>query len=146
MTASGTRPWAWGLALVLLFAACSRGVIVERDGQGGIFSMGGSSREYWKGNAKVGRLWTAGGVTLCRSEPDVVARIVSIRPVEVVGAMRVVAIHVRTSRRPPADATFADYDPLVHLFNGPGPAPPNALPPPGTWSPPPATRRGSARS
>jgi hypothetical protein len=94
--------------------------------------MGDSgSREHWNARVEVGMMWTGGGVTLCRNRPDVVARIVSIRPVEVVGAMRVVAIHVRTSRRMRPDATFADYDPLVHLVNGPGPAPPNALPPAG---------------
>lgn len=125
------RSKACVLAVLLVTAACSRGLVTEQDGQGGILSMGGTSREYWRGRAEVGQMWTAGGVTLCRSTPDVVARIVSIEPVKVTGEVRVDAIHVRTSLRPPPDLGFEDWDPNVHLFNGPGPAPSNALPPAG---------------
>ncbi len=127
----GARSGAALLAVLALAAACSRGVIVEQDGEGGILSNGGVLRGSWNGRTQVGELWTKGGVTLCRTSPGVVARIVSIRPVQVEGAVRVVAIHVRTSLRPPADATVEDYNPLVHLVNGPGPAPPNAREPAG---------------
>lgn len=120
------------LALLAFAGACSRGVIVEQDGEGGILSTGGGGwSEYWHGDAVVGQLWTKGGITLCRTRRDVVARIVSVRPAKVVGELRVVAIKVRTAFRLPADQTFEDYDPLRHLFNGPGPGPPNARDPAG---------------
>jgi len=119
------------LAALVVQAACSRGTVIEQDGQGGIFSMKGESTGYWHGRAIIGQMWTAGGVTLCRSTPDVVARVVSIEPVKVTGEVRVDAIRVRTSLRPPPDLPVDDWDPNVYLFNGPGPAPSNALSPAG---------------
>ncbi len=121
-----------GLALALLLAtACSRGLVVERDGDGGIVSSGGVVTGHLNHITGVGQTWTAGGETLCRTAEDVVARIVSIEPVKVVGEVRVDAIKVRSAYRQPADEGFEDWDPLTELFNGPGPGPPNGRPPAG---------------
>lgn len=119
--------------LLVVVAVRSRGVVVERDGEGGIISSGGVGHGYLNGkdNTKVGRAWTSGGETLCRTAEDVVARIVSIEPVEVVGEVRVEAIKVRSAYRPPPDQRFEDWDPMTQLFNGPGPGPPNAREPAG---------------
>lgn len=125
------------LAAGLLAAACAArfpGPLVEEtDGEGGIVSSGGQVTGYLKASwtMRVGDAWTSGGRTLCRTAPDVKARIVSIEPVQVVGEVRVEAIRVRPAFRQPADEGFEDYDPLVHLFNGPGPGPPNAREPAG---------------
>jgi hypothetical protein len=116
--------------LLVVVAVRSRGVVVERDGEGGIISSGGVGHGYLNGkdNTEVGGIWTSGGETLCRTAEDVVARIVSIEPVKVVGEVRVEAIKVRSAYRPPPDE---EGDPLVHLFNGPGLGPPNARAPAG---------------
>ena len=49
------------LAALLVTSACSRGLITEKDGQGGVFSMKGASRGYFHGRAEIGQLWTSGG-------------------------------------------------------------------------------------
>jgi hypothetical protein len=116
------------LAALLVATACSRSLITEQDGQGGVFSMKGASRGYFHGRAEIGQLWTGGGVLLCRSTPDVVARIVSIEPVEVTGDVTVDAIHVRTSLRPGPEG---DLNPNKYFVNGAGSAPANARQPAG---------------
>lgn len=85
--------------------------------------MKGASLGYFHGRAEVGQLWTSGGVLLCRSTPDVVARIVPIEPFEVTGDVTVDAIHVRTSLRPGPEG---DLNPNKYFVNGAGPAPANA--------------------
>lgn len=133
-TGMTVRSRALMFAVLLTAAACSPGlIVVERDGEGGIISSGGVVHGYLNGagNTRVGQMWTSGGQTLCRTAEDVVARIVSIEPVKVVGEVRVDAITVRAAYRAPADAGYEDYDPMVHLFNGPGLAPPNARKPAG---------------
>lgn len=121
---------AFVLAALLLTSACSRDLITEQDGQGGVFSsLKGSPAGYFHGRAKVGQMWTAGSVMLCRSTPDVVARLASIEPVEVTGEVKVDAIHVRTSLRPGPEG---DLNPNVYLVGGePGPSPSNAQQPAG---------------
>ncbi len=121
------------LAAALLLAACSPGLVVdERDGEGGIVSTGGVPIGYLNGrtHTEVGGMWTSGR-TFCRTAEDVVARIVSIEPVEVAGEVEVVAIRVRSAYLIPAGQPFEEWDPVTQLFNAAGPGPPNGRPPAG---------------
>jgi hypothetical protein len=104
------------LALLMMGSACSRGLSLEQDGDGGLFSTKGNSWSYYQGGGvPVGATWSAGGVFLCRTAPDVVAHIVSIGPASVDGQVKVDRIGVRTALRPPRTGA-RDLDPGPYIL------------------------------
>lgn len=102
------------IAVVLLAAACSRGVVEERDGEGGLvveedgegaLVSSGAAWGVWIGEPNphtgVGATWSFGGARLCLTAPGLRPVVRSLEPASVVGQVRVAPIMVRNALRPP---------------------------------------------
>jgi hypothetical protein len=96
-----------------ILASCSGSIIVDRGDIGAFTYDPGTSWGVTKTRVQIGVPWSAGGILLCKKSQDDVVVLQDIKPVSVVGQVRLDGIGVRNSHYVKRDQKA--YDPATHL-------------------------------